>query len=92
VIPCRLPYGLAKEATRPPLGDALGVFLPTVHRALAMDDDNDAEGAAASEHETLKYHLLGPSSTKAGLTFDQSKVTNLDPAAPDLDLTTSAGL
>ena len=33
------------------------------------------DGSATEDHETLKYHLLGPSLTKAGQdTVDQQKV------------------
>ena len=39
--------------------------------------------AGASEHDTLKYHLLGPSLTKAGQdSVDQQKVAILTLASP----------
>lgn len=38
----------------------------------------DHEGATASQHHTLKYHLLGPSLTKAGQdTVDQKRVSEI---------------
>ncbi|GAM83316.1 hypothetical protein ANO11243_013030 [Dothideomycetidae sp. 11243] len=47
-----------------------------------MDDRSNVEGEAlapaASQHHTLKYHLLGPSLTKAGQdAVDQSKVSEI---------------
>lgn len=56
--------------------------------AILVDDDTHADAGApatttsaaatvhaAGEHDTLKYHLLGPSLTKAGQeTVDQQKV------------------
>jgi len=42
---------------------------------VSVDDETKTHKDDLDEHETLKYHLLGPSLTKAGQdTVDQSKV------------------
>lgn len=45
-----------------------------------QDADEIRPGQSVTEHDTLKYHLLGPSLTKAGQdSVDQNKVTLLSP-------------
>lgn len=49
--------------------------------ATTSSDDRDGSTSkeADSEHDTLKYHLLGPSLTKAGQdAVDQKKVRRCD--------------
>ncbi|KAL2890517.1 DNA polymerase kappa [Ceratocystis lukuohia] len=45
----------------------------------ANSDDTGPEAAQDQdvEHKSLKYHLLGPSATKAGLAPDQSKISDI---------------
>ncbi|KAH9903743.1 impB/mucB/samB family protein [Xylariomycetidae sp. FL2044] len=54
---------------------------PSVHDDLSVDDVAALEAdltEAVKEHDTLKYHLLGPSLTKAGQdSVDQSKVSEV---------------
>ncbi|KAI1823019.1 impB/mucB/samB family protein [Xylaria intraflava] len=45
---------------------------------MAEEKNGIAESDSASDHQTLKYHLLGPSLTKAGQdSVDQSKVSEI---------------
>ncbi len=60
----RVPYEMTHDGTvQSPVGDALVNPPPTKSEI------------AVAEHDTLKYHLLGPSLTKAGQdAVDQQKV------------------
>lgn len=47
----------------------------TIDGPVVPKDYQDAAAGAINEHDTLKYHLLGPSLTKAGQdSVDQQKV------------------
>lgn len=52
-----------------------GQDLPSSEVRKAIADAASVSAPTVSDHDTLKYHLLGPSLTKAGQdTVDQQKV------------------
>ena len=49
-----------------------------LHPEVGDSNTNEVVQPATSEHDTLKYHLLGPSLTKAGQdSVDQQKVATI---------------
>ena len=59
----------------------------------APQDIQDTSNGVVNEHDTLKYHLLGPSLTKAGQdSVDQQKVSNFLAILCPCELTFEIGL